>query len=75
MNKLSDNDISTILAYSDRQPRLLNESIKALDGRVNDGTLIIRPDYQRNYIQRYKDASKFIETILIGGVIPEIIFF
>ncbi|WP_129721419.1 HNH endonuclease family protein [Xylanivirga thermophila] len=47
-------------------------TLSQLREMVADGDLITNPDYQRDYVYNDKQASKLIESILIGIPIPTI---
>lgn len=55
-----------------KQPLQDNYEISSWVSKYDDGDLILDVDYQRNYICDIKQSSKFIESILIGCIIPEI---
>ena len=47
-------------------------SIKEIYGSVEDGDIILNPEYQRNYVYDVKRASKVIESILLEIPLPAI---
>ncbi len=49
-------------------------TIKDLCDRINKGRLVVRADFQRNYVWRNKPKlrSKLIESVLLGLPIPEV---
>lgn len=47
-------------------------SISELYNNVQDGDIILNPDYQRNYVYDNKRASKIIESILLEIPLPAI---
>lgn len=46
--------------------------IKDIIASIDDGSIILTPDYQRNYLWDNKKASKLIESILLNIPIPVI---
>lgn len=47
-------------------------TLSTLKEMVDDGDIIPNPDYQRDYVYNDKQASKLVESILIGIPIPTI---
>lgn len=52
-----------------------NKSIKDLNNDLISNNVIINPIYQREYILTEKEASKYVESVFMGCVIPELIFY
>ena len=48
--------------------------ISSLIDWFNDGDIYL-PDFQRNYVWTKKQASKFVESILVGLPVPEIFLY
>ncbi|MGU8718549.1 HNH endonuclease family protein [Clostridium perfringens] len=69
---LEKEDIDKIIHYMKREPRSQNYTIGSINELYKDGDLILNPEYQRNYIQSDKEASKFVESVFLGCVIPEV---
>jgi hypothetical protein len=46
-------------------------SISDIVGKINEGDLVLDPDYQRNYIWDDKRASLLVESILLNVPIRE----
>ena len=49
-----------------------NRPIRELLTAIQDGTLVLRPSFQRNLVWANKHKSKFIQTVLDGYPFPEI---
>lgn len=49
-------------------------TIKQLSDMINDGDLNTNPDFQRDYVYKDKQASKLVESILLGIPIPNVFF-
>ena len=49
-----------------------NRPIRELLTSIQDGTLVLRPPFQRNLVWANKHKSKFIQTVLDGYPFPEI---
>lgn len=67
------NDISRIMErklYTNRSDKSLTDLVRMID----NGDLQLQPDYQRGYVWTNKQASKFIESILMGIPVPTIFF-
>ncbi len=47
--------------------------VEGLVGRLNRGDIII-PSFQRDYVWRQPEASKFIESLLLGLPVPGVFF-
>ena len=75
MKKLTVNQIDEISNLARNEAKNANISLSELKNKLEEGDLILNPDYQRNYILDPKEASKFVESIFIGCVIPEVQFF
>lgn len=54
--------------YTNRKDLSLRELVLL----INEGELILQPDYQRGYVWNNKQASKFIESILMRIPVPNI---
>jgi len=57
--------VYTITSYGADYP------VDALVKRLNKGNILI-PDFQRGYVWSYKEASRFIESLLLGLPVPSI---
>lgn len=53
-------------------PKSSCEDIDTLNYKEKSGSLVIDYSYQRNFIQTLESASAYIESILLGLIIPEI---
>jgi uncharacterized protein with ParB-like and HNH nuclease domain len=51
-----------------------NKKIIELFNMMKDGTLILKPNFQRNLVWNNKHKESFIETILLGFPFPEVYF-
>lgn len=54
--------------YTDKSDRALADIVRM----IKEGDLILQPDFQRDYIWNKKQASKFIESLLLGIPVPTI---
>lgn len=50
----------------------LDKTVSDLMGWIDDGTLTLKCDFQRNFVWNGYDKSDLIETILTGLILPEI---
>ena len=64
--------IKTIKKNSYEKPDFIVEDIGTIDFKEKNGSLIIDRSYQRNFIQSDKNISKYVESVFLGLVIPEI---
>lgn len=73
-NEVSDDSSLTIDENVERKIlwQAKDFSIRELMFMENDGTLIIRPDYQRKFVMDNKLSSRLIESILMDVPIPVI---
>ena len=46
--------------------------LSSLKEMVDEGDIIPNPDYQRDYVYNDKQASKLVESVLMGIPIPTI---
>ena len=46
--------------------------LSTIKDMFDDGDIIPQPDYQRDYVYNEKDASRLIESVLMGIPIPTI---
>lgn len=53
-------------------PSVTNPTISDLYERIQDGRLVLRPDFQRKFVWTHEHQSEFIDTILKGFPFPEI---
>lgn len=72
---LTESQIDEICSLSKNEAKTRDISLNELKIKLEEGDLILNPDYQRNDILKSKESSKFVESILIGCVIPEIQLF
>lgn len=54
------------------RPDFIVEDIETLDFKEKNGSIIIDYSYQRNYIQSEANASEYVESVLLGLIVPEI---
>ena len=52
--------------------KLYDRMIKDLVTEINDGNIILDPDYQRNYVWNNTKASRLVESVLLNIPIPVI---
>ena len=64
--------IKTIKKNSYEKPDFIVEDIGTIDFKEKNGSLVIDRSYQRNFIQTDKNISKYVESVFLGLVIPEI---
>lgn len=69
---IADECIKEIITYMKREPHSQNYTIGSLADLKRDGDLVLNPEYQRNYLQTDKEASRFVESVFLGCVIPEV---
>lgn len=68
---LEDEEADNLLnreLYTDKSDRALADIVRM----IKEGDLILQPDFQRDYIWNKKQASKFIESLLLGIPVPTI---
>lgn len=77
MKEISQELIEKILDSVDNKPEESKISIKELNEQLIEGTLVIDHTYQRKYLyeEKYKVPSKFVESIFMGLIIPEVQLF
>lgn len=73
--ELTNEQIEEICELSKNEAETKDICLSELKTKLENGELILDPDYQRNDILSPKEMSKFIESIFIGCVIPEIQLF
>lgn len=61
-----------IIKNMSREPQAINYAVETIYGMFKRGTLDLSPIYQRNFILKNGNASQYIESILMGCVIPEV---
>ena len=64
--------IERIKKNSYEKPDFIIEDLETLNFKEKNGSLVIDYSYQRNYIQSQVSASKYVESVFLGLVIPEI---
>ena len=72
-----DEETSGALA-NERGPILvapLDPPIQTIVGFIEDGTLVLDPDWQRGYVWKPRQRKRFIESILLGLPIPPVLLF
>jgi len=52
-----------------------NWSIKSVYSEIKDGTLMLSPEWQRNFVWKAKKQKRLIESILLGLPIPSFLVF
>lgn len=74
---ISEETLEIIASNFNCKPDQCDMKIRDLDEDLNSGDLIIDYDYQRGYLyeKKPKEASKFVESVFMGLVIPEIQLF
>lgn len=75
MKTINIQDLEIIKKNFAREPKTQVFSLELINSKVENKTLILQPSYQRQYICSNKEASRYIESILLGCVIPEIQLF
>ena len=71
------NEYQDITEHNDKLKRNLDikkydRMIKDIIASIDDGSIVLTPDYQRNYLWDNKKSSKLIESILLNIPIPVI---
>lgn len=76
-NKLTEEKILDILKNENFRPESTIFSVPNLSDELKKKRLIIDNEYQRNYLynDKFKIPSKFVESVFMGIVIPEIQIF
>lgn len=54
------------------KPDFIVEDLETIDFKEKNKSLIIDYSYQRNFIQNQTSASKYVESVFLGLIIPEI---
>lgn len=71
-----ENDNEELVLSEDSEKKILSQtkdfSIREFHTMINEGDLILRPEYQRNFVMDIKLSSKLIESILMDVPIPVI---
>lgn len=71
-NTMNDELEKMIIKNMGKGPQTVNYAIETIYGMVKSGILDLSPIYQRNFILKNNNASQYIESILMGCVIPEV---
>lgn len=71
------NEYQDVTEHNDKLKRNLDikkydRMIKDIIASIDDGSIVLTPDYQRNYLWDNKKSSKLIESILLNIPIPVI---
>ncbi len=69
---IDDDDVTPIISY-DVSSYGSDPEVEVLVNRLRRGDIII-PPFQRDYVWRQPEASKFIESLLLGLPVPGIFF-
>lgn len=64
--------IERIKKNSYEKPDFIVEDLETLDFKERNGSIVIDYSYQRNFIQSEKSVSKYVESVFLGLIIPEI---
>lgn len=54
------------------KPSVTNPTIAELYGKIQDGSLVLAPDFQRRFVWTHDHQEEFLDTILRGFPFPEI---
>lgn len=54
------------------KPSVTNPTIAEIYSKINDGALVLAPDFQRRFVWTHDHQEEFIDTILNGFPFPEI---
>lgn len=73
IDDIEDNDDTTPPVTYDISSYGSDPEVEALVNRLNRGDILI-PAFQRNYVWSISDASRFIESLLLGLPIPGVFF-
>lgn len=71
-NEYSENSISNEKIKRNLDIKKYDRMIKDIISSIEDGTIVLTPDYQRNYLWDNKKSSKLIESVLLNIPIPVI---
>ena len=64
--------IERIKKNSYEKPDFIVEDLETLDYKERNGSIVIDYSYQRNFIQTQVSASKYVESVFLSLIIPEI---
>ena len=64
--------IERIKKNSYEKPDFIVEDLETLDFKERNGSIVIDYSYQRNFIQSQNSVSKYVESVFLGLIIPEI---
>ena len=74
-NVLKQEIVDKITESMTREPQSQTYPIEVLVNKMKRKEILINEEYQRNYITNDEKASKFVESVFLGCVIPEVQFF
>ena len=74
-NILKQDTVDKITESMTREPQSQTYPIEVLVNKIKRKEILINEEYQRNYITNDVKASKFVESVFLGCVIPEVQFF
>ena len=64
--------LERIKKNSYEKPDFIVEDLETLDFKERNGSIVIDYSYQRNFIQSQNSVSKYVESVFLGLIIPEI---
>lgn len=73
--EMSEEDINKIIKDMNVVPQSETKEIDTIVKQIDEGRIKLNPEYQRKYILDNKKASRFIESILLTYIIPEVQLF
>lgn len=71
-NLISEELIKVIKNNSYEKPDFIVEDLETIDFKEKNGSIVIDRTYQRNFIQNEKSISRYVESVFLGLIIPEI---
>lgn len=71
----SEKELDKIINGMRKEPRNMVFSLELINQKIIERTLVLNPEYQRNYVLTVPEASKFVESVFLGCVIPEVQLF
>lgn len=70
-----DDSIGPVTVAFDSRAETTQTDIDTTLNRIEKGTLILNPDWQRNFVWKLKKQRRMIESILLGLPIPSLLLF
>lgn len=71
-NRVSIELIDMIKKNNYEKPDFIVEDLETINFKERNGNLVVDYSYQRNFIQNQISASRYVESVFLGLIIPEI---